>query len=445
MLQDYTSMLTRLRHYLETVLPFLKGRKLLLTVSGGVDSVVMASLFADLGYNIGIAHCNFGLRGAESDADTEFVRQLAESIGVEFYTVKFDTDLYASENKLSIQVAARKLRYLWFEEVRQKHDYDYVLTAHHLDDSLETFLINLSRGTGLEGLTGIPRRNGLIVRPMLPFSRKEIEAYALERGLAWREDSSNGTTKYLRNKIRHEIAPLLKELNGSFDDSFANTLQHLEQSKSLTDDAAAIVYREVVQEGFNEKTILLEQLRRLPNYRAYLYHWLAPLGFTAWEDIYALVNAQSGKAVFAPGYRLLKDRVVLVLSQLKDSAADKKYTIERDSEYLNEPIAMRFSVEKTVPEKLLKNVLHADKDTLKFPLFVRKWKPGDWFCPSGMNGRKKKVSKYFKDEKFSLAEKEQVWLLCSGEAIVWIIGHRADHRFIANKNTDTILKIELLQ
>lgn len=438
-------MISNFRSHIHTTFPFLQGAKLLLAVSGGVDSVAMASLFADLGFNIGIAHCNFGLRGAESDGDAEFVSQLAESIAAEFHTIKFDTALFASENKLSIQVAARKLRYLWFEEIRQKNVYDYILTAHHLDDSLETFLINLSRGTGLDGLTGIPKQNGFVVRPMLPFSRQEIEAYAIDKGLAWREDSSNSTTKYLRNKIRHEIVPLLKELNGSFDASFASTLQHLLQAKSLADGAAAMVYREVVQEGLNEKKIQIGQLLRLPNYRAYLYHWLAPLGFTAWEDIYGLVNAQPGKAVFAQGYRLLKDRDVLVLSQLQDTAAGRKYTIETDSKYLKEPIAMRFSDEKKLPENLLKNVLYADKDTLKFPLFVKRWDQGDWFCPNGMNGLKKKVSKYFKDEKFSMADKEQVWLLCSGEDIVWIIGYRADHRFIANKNTNTILKIELLQ
>lgn len=438
-------MISNFRSHIHTTFPFLQGAKLLLAVSGGVDSVAMASIFAELGYNIGIAHCNFGLRGAESDGDAEFVSQLAASIGAEFHTIKFDTALFASENKLSIQVAARKLRYLWFEEIRQSQGYNYILTAHHLDDSLETFLINLSRGTGLDGLTGIPQQNGYIVRPMLPFSRKKIEAYATESGLAWREDSSNGTTKYLRNKIRHEIVPLLKELNGSFDVSFASTLQHLLQAKSLADDAAAMVYREVVQEGLNEKKIQIGQLLRLPNYRAYLYHWLAPLGFTAWEDVYALVNARSGKAVYAGDYRLLKDRDVLIVSQLENSAADKKYTIETDSEYLKEPIAMRFSDEKNLPENLLKNVLYADKDTLKFPLFVRRWEQGDWFCPSGMNGLKKKVSKYFKDEKFSMADKERVWLLCSGEDIVWIIGYRADHRFMANKNTNTILKIELLQ
>ena len=230
-------MLGNIEKHIAKHLPFLKHSKVLIAISGGLDSVVLAKLFHSLEYSIGFAHCNFQLRGEESNEDETFVKNLATELNVEVFAKKFDTEKYANEQKLSIQMAARKLRYEWFQEIATTFQYDYILTAHHKDDALETFLINLSRGTGIEGLTGIPERNGIIVRPLLPFTRDEIYAFAGKNKLQWREDSSNASTKYVRNKIRHDIVPLLKELHPTFMDNFERTQVHLRESKDIIQES----------------------------------------------------------------------------------------------------------------------------------------------------------------------------------------------------------------
>lgn len=436
-------MLSALTKHIDKNLSFLSGKKLLLAVSGGIDSIVLVHLLKALGYDICLAHCNFGLRGEESDGDENFVIQYAFQNNIPFYVTHFDTKALAQDTKVSIQVAARQLRYAWFDELLTQHHLDYLITAHHLDDSAETFLINFTRGTGLDGLTGIPQQNGKIVRPLLPFSRSEIEAYAKENNIQWREDSSNASDKYLRNKLRHHVLPLLKELNPSFSDSFINTLQHLQQAQSLVADATVLVYQQVVTEFDNRKIISLTQLLRLPNYKAYLYQWLAPLGFTAWDDIYNLVHAQSGKVVLTEGYRLLKDRETLILEPITDRDTSI-YEIAENTEKTTIPIGLYLQNVAKKGDIETKNVIFVNKAVIKFPLFVRKWRDGDYFCPKGMHGNKKKVSKFFKDEKFSVSDKENTWLLCSGDDIIWIIGHRADERFTATPQTTQILKIEVL-
>lgn len=436
-------MLSDFQNHLSYNLPNLKGKKLLIAVSGGIDSMVLVQLMKQSEYDIALAHCNFGLRGEESDGDAEFVRNYTKDHGIKLFSTRFDTAAFAADNKLSIQVAARELRYIWFHQLLGENNLDYLLTAHHLDDSLETFLINFTRGTGLEGLTGIPQQNDKVIRPLLPFTREEIEAYATENNVRWREDSSNASDKYLRNKLRHDVAPLFKKLNPSFAISFSQTLANLQQAESLVHDAAILMYQQVVAEQDGQKHISLKQLLRLPNYEAYLYQWLKPFGFTAWADIYSLVNAQSGKYVYAPGYRLLKDRELLVLEALK-SVDRVIYEIPEGVLQVDSPIPIALQIICTIGKNDTKNAIFVNNNLIKFPLFVRKWQEGDYFYPLGMNGQKKKVSKYFKDEKMSLAEKENSWLLCSGNDIIWIIGRRADERYKADHATDTILKIELL-
>lgn len=436
-------MLNDLKRHLENNLPFLKRSKLLIAVSGGIDSIVLVHLLKQLDYDIAIAHCNFGLRGEESDGDEDFIKSYASENNIQIFVTHFDTKSFAFDNKLSIQVAARQLRYIWFDQLLEEHKLDYLLTAHHLDDNIETFLINFTRGTGLEGLTGIPQQNGNVVRPLLPFTRKEIENYALENNITWREDSSNASDKYLRNKLRHDIVPVLKSLNPSFADSFLQSLNNLQQSASLAHDAAILMYQQVVSEKEGQKHIDIEQLKRLPNYKAYLYQWLNPFGFTSWDDIYNLTDGQSGKQVLAPGYRLLKDRSVLILEPLKP--VDKEiYEIQQGTTVINEPLAIKLELSDVISPDSTKNTIFVNNNLIKFPLFVRKWQEGDYFCPLGMNGQKKKVSKFFKDEKMSLSEKENTWILCSGNEIIWIIGRRADDRFKIRNTTDTILKIEVL-
>ncbi|WP_116787762.1 tRNA lysidine(34) synthetase TilS [Flavobacterium psychrotrophum] len=437
-------MLSKLQTHLTTQLSFLKDKKLLLATSGGVDSVVLVHLFKALGYNIFIAHCNFGLRGDESDGDEQFVRNYAAENNIPIFVTHFDTKALAHDAKVSIQVAARQLRYAWFEELIRDNNLDYLLTAHHLDDSVETFLINFTRGTGLDGLLGIPQQNGNIVRPLLPFTRNDIEAYAKANNIAWREDSSNASDKYLRNKLRHTIVPILKELNPSFADSFVQTLTNLQQAHSLTEDASVLVYREVVTDMEDKKIISIPQLIRLPNYQAYLYQWLSPLGFTAWDDIYDLVSAQPGKFILSQNYRLLKDRDSLIVEPFKE-AQDRIYEIANNIDKTTVPIELRFEIIANKEQNATKNIIFVNNELIKFPLFVRKWQEGDYFYPLGMNGQKKKVSKFFKDEKFSLSQKEDTWLLCSENEVIWIVGHRADNRFNADTQTTQILKIEVLQ
>lgn len=433
-------MLTKFQNNIEQNFPQLKDKKLLLAVSGGIDSMVLLDLFYKLRFDICVVHCNFQLRGKESDADEMLVRETCQDSYIPYFIESFDTLEFAKENKLSIQLAARKLRYDWFQEIISL-GFDYVLTAHHLDDNVETFLINFTRGTGLEGLTGIPAQNGNIIRPLLPFSREEIENYALENKIQWREDSSNASDKYFRNKLRHNIVPTLKELNTGFLDSFQNTLHHLHQAESLVNDASKLVYEKVVEVKENQLEIHLKSLLEFQNYKAYLYQWLKEYGFSAWNDIYDLVEAQSGKQVFSESHVLLKDREKLILSERKEINKSEVFIIESIESKVNIPLKLRFCKAVNIFETH-SNCIFVDENKLKFPLTIRKWQEGDYFYPSGMNG-KKKLSKYFKDEKYSLLDKENQWLLCSEDQIVWVIGKRADNRFTSKETTQNNIKIVL--
>ncbi|WP_396162170.1 tRNA lysidine(34) synthetase TilS [Flavobacterium sp.] len=433
-------MLTKFQHHIEQNFAQLKDKKLLLAVSGGVDSMVLLDLFYKLRFDICVVHCNFQLRGKESDADELLVREICQDGYIPYFIESFDTLEFAKENKLSIQLAARKLRYDWFQELLSL-GFDYVLTAHHLDDNVETFLINFTRGTGLEGLTGIPAQNENIIRPLLPFSRDEIENYAKDNKIQWREDSSNASDKYFRNKLRHNIVPTLKELNTGFLDSFQNTLHHLQQAESLVNDASKLVFEKVVKEKGNQLEIHLNSLLEFQNYKAYLFQWLKSYGFSAWNDIYDLVDAQSGKQVFSETHVLLKDREKLLLSERKPINKSEVFIIESIECKVNIPLKLifsRFSGDKHVNA----NCIFVDEDKINFPLIIRKWQEGDYFYPAGMNG-KKKLSKYFKDEKYSLLDKENQWLLCSEDQIIWVIGKRVDQRFIATETTQQNIKIEL--
>lgn len=437
----HLAMLLKLQNHIDATLPFLKGKKLLLAVSGGVDSMVLLYLFKQLNFDVAVAHCNFNLRGTESDGDETFVKTSCGNLDIKCYVKHFNTKEYADLHKQSIQIAARQLRYDWFNEILEKESFDYLLTAHHLDDAAETFLINFTRGTGLEGLTGIPQINGKVVRPLLTFSREKIENYAKENAMPWCEDSSNASDKYLRNKLRHDVLPVLKELNPSFLNSFQQTLENLQQAQSMVEDASKLVYQNVVEDFNSEKRINLIKLMELANYQAYLYQWLKPFGFTAWNDIYDLVDAQPGKQIFTEKYRLLKDREVLILEELSSNES-VYYSIEENQTHIEHPLRMQISYVTNVTDTGSSEIIFVDKDSLKFPLVFRKWQQGDYFYPFGMDG-KKKVSKFFKDEKLSLIDKENTWLLCSGDEIVWIVGKRADRRFSVIKTTQTIIKIEL--
>ena len=433
-------MLQKFKKHITKEFPFLKDTKLLIAISGGLDSVVLFHLLHKLNYDVSLAHCNFKLRGKESDLDEEFIKNLNQISYNQIFTIIFDTEKYAKEHKLSTQIAARELRYNWFQKLITEHKFEYVLTAHHADDNLETFLIHLTRGSGLDGFTGIPKVNGNIVRPLLAFSRKEILNYAKDNDIEWREDASNASNKYIRNKIRHQVLPVLKEINPSIFDSFATTIENLQESKQIIEDRIENIASEVLEKEANFIKIDIEKIKELSNSKAYLYQLLKSYHFTEWNDVYALLNAQSGKQVFSKTHRLLKDRDVLILSKIDlSNSIEMAFQIEEEITEITNPIHLTF---KEVIEKSTENkqTIYVDKDLLKYPLMLRKWEKGDYIYPLGMQG-KKKLSKYFKDEKFSLIDKENTWLLCNAEnQIMWIINHRQDRRFVKNKN----LKISVL-
>nr|WP_262923164.1 tRNA lysidine(34) synthetase TilS [Arenibacter sp. N53] len=418
--------------------PHLREGKFLLACSGGIDSIVLAHLCFSSKMDFAIAHCNFKLRGAESDKDEKLVRVLAASFAKDVFVTSFDTLGYIAKHKTNLQIAARDLRYTWFSEIMEGNNIKTLVTAHHADDSLETFLINLSRGTGIEGLTGIPSRTATISRPLIAFSRAEIVAYAEDHDLKWREDASNENTKYLRNNIRHNIIPKLKELNPNFLSNFLKTQEYLGQTQEIS--TAHIIHLKKELFGKLGKVVKIKAatLLALNPTKAYLFHFFREYGFTQWEDIYDLLSANSGKEVHSNTHRLLKDREFLLLKP-KEQEDTKVVNIEEGQEILAEPISLKFSTVKSIGESSPKSV-YVDKEKLKYPLTVRKCEKGDYFYPLGMLG-KKKVSKYFKDEKMDIFAKENQWLLCSGNDIVWVIGKRADDRFKITERTKEILKI----
>ncbi len=437
-------MLDKFKKHINSHFSFLNKSKILIAISGGLDSVVLTHLCHQLNLNIALAHCNFNLRGKESDADENFVFQLAEDLNIEVFIEDFDTENYAKENKLSIQMSARELRYFWFDDLAEQLQFDYILTAHHADDNLETFLINLSRGTGIEGLTGIPEINNNIVRPLLPFSRDEIETYAKDNQLKWREDSSNTSTKYLRNKLRHDVIPVLKEINPQLLQNFGKTLGFLQDSNEVLEDRIDDISNTIITKVSEiEVQYSISEIQKLNNSKAYLYQLLKDYGFSEWNDIVDLLNAQSGKQIFSETHRLIKDRDVLILTELCHSErSEESILINNLDNSIKTPFGILFFDEADALFGKRTNLIYVDIEKLKLPLTLRKWKEGDYFYPLGMTG-KKKLSKYFKDEKMSLVDKENTWLLCSKNEIIWVINRRADERFKAIKETKQILKIEL--
>ncbi|WP_264523150.1 tRNA lysidine(34) synthetase TilS [Flavobacterium sp. N502536] len=436
-------MLSKFQNHLASRFPFLEDKKLFLAVSGGLDSMVLLHLFQQLPIKIAVLHCNFQLRGLESFGDQDFIQKYCDQNAVPIFSTQFDTEAFAKDYKLSTQVAARELRYNWFYELLDTENFDYILTAHHADDNLETFIINLSRGTGLEGLIGIPEENDRIIRPLLPFSRTEILDYAQQNNIQWREDSSNASNKYLRNKIRHDLVPILKEINPNFLNAFQKTQSYLQESQEMVEDASIMIYQQVAKEEGDDIHFDLNQLKKLPNYKSYLYQWLNEFGFLAWNDVYDLVDGQSGKQVFSADFRLLKNRDTLILSPISEVEEQEVFEISEVEQDVNFPLKLRLCQVDDITIDSNKAIF-VDAEKIRFPLILRKWKEGDVFHPFGMDGKSKKLSKLFKDEKLSLIEKEKIWILCSEDQIVWVIGIRQDERFKIENTTNKIIKIELL-
>jgi tRNA(Ile)-lysidine synthase len=433
-------VLKQFQKHLDKNFPFLKKSNILIASSGGIDSTVLAHLFHLSELNCSLAHCNFSLRAKESDLDETFVKNLGSFLNFSVFTTTLNTKKYASEKGISIQMAARELRYDWFEKTAKKHQLSHILTGHHKDDVLETVLINFTRGTGLDGLTGIPEINGKVVRPLLPFSREEIQKYAEKNKIIWREDESNSSTKYFRNKIRHEIVPILKELNSNFLHSFDTTLNNLKESQVIIKDRVESLRKHVI--SYNENgihSISIKKIEELKSPKANLYEILKPYGFTNSKDTTRLLKAQSGKQLFSKTHRLLKNRDELLLSTLQKNTEDT-FLVPENAKNISKPISLIFTEVDSIGQ-FSSTTAYIDKKKLNNTFVVRKWQKGDYFYPIGMNG-KKKLSNYFKDQKLSLLEKEETWLLCDGNDIVWVVGKRMDDRYKISKNTKTILEIK---
>ncbi|SDE99522.1 tRNA lysidine(34) synthetase TilS [Cellulophaga baltica] len=428
------------KSHIQDNFPELKNKHFLVACSGGIDSAVLVHLCKTIGLEFSLAHCNFKLRGAESDADEAFVVSLASELKIPVYHTSFDTKEYMKAHKVSLQIAARELRYDWFAELQAKHQIATLVTAHHADDNVETFLINLSRGTGIDGLTGIPERTATIARPLLRFSREQILDYAHRFDISWREDKSNQETKYVRNKIRHKIVPHLKELHPSFLNNFLQSQQYLAETANLLDHHIQELRTALFKEDGAGFMVSIAALKKQKALKSLVYHLFKPFGFTDASAILDLLSAMSGKELHSVSHRLLKDRDDLYLKAVQPSSKDI-FEIEDPCNSVREPLSITIE-EVSAITTTGTDTLYVDKDHLKFPLTVRKYKTGDYFYPFGMKGVKK-LSKYFKDEKYSQFQKEQQWLLCSEDAIVWVIGKRADNRFKVSKKTHTILKFSL--
>ena len=414
----------------------------LLTVSGGGDSVVMAHLFHSSGLKFAIAHCNFHLRGDDSDEDMRFVQQLAANYGVQLFVKEFDTFSIQKNSGKSVEMVARDLRYQWFEEVGQP--FDFIVTAHHANDNAETLLLNLCRGTGLKGLTGIPARNGKYLRPLLPFLADELRNYATRHHLAFRTDQTNFSEQYQRNKIRLAVLPKLTEINPDLIRTFTRNADHFRHQYDFYQRQIAAFKQEMVSLRGDEIRISIRKLSENPDKELLLYVFLKEYNFTAAtaRDIAQRLDGNAGKLFFSDTHCLLKDRDFLIIKKKEEETANAEITVSSWEE-LEE---LGFSVEShevngSVPFERDLNVLYVDAAKIAFPLTLRHWREGDAFQPFGMYGTKK-LSDLFKDAKSSRFDKQKTWILCCKEEIVWVVGFRSDRRFCLDFDTKQFYKIK---
>lgn len=423
-----------------------KTDKLLLAFSGGVDSLVLADLLHKAGYNIELAHCNFQLRGQEAKDDTAFCENFAKSINTKFHVIYFDTKAYAAEHKLSIQMAARELRYNWFKSLKVEHSFDFILTAHHANDNVETVFVNLIRGTGIKGLQGIPEKQNDIVRPLLFATKDEIKDYAIKNKLVFREDSSNQEIKYKRNFIRHQIIPELKKLNPALEETFSTSIQFFKQSADIVAEFAQLKFKSICKEENSQLFIDIILLLQEAQKETLLFEWLYRKNFKT-SQIQQLVevlmtNKQVGKQFSSATHQLVVDRKYIIVQALEKESSEKVFVIKSISDTAHLPIKLNFEETSHREFSKVKNeITIAFSDNL-FPLTLRKWKQGDKFKPLGLNGFKK-LSDFFKDQKLSLFEKEATWILESKEHIVWVVGYRMDDRCKLTDETEKVIKIKI--
>ena len=434
-------MIKRIQRYITNNNLFSKDNHLLLAISGGADSVCLFFILKELGYNIELAHCNFNLRGKESDNDEYFVKCLSDKYGIKCHVKSFETQKYASNQKISIQMAARDLRYKWFDNLLVGSNLDFVITAHHKDDNIETFLLNLIRGTGVNGLYGIRSKNKNIIRPLLKISKQEIESYLSHNKIKYCNDSSNLDVKYLRNKIRHKLIPLLKEMNPNIADTISKEIFVFDGVSKIFTEQIDIIRDRLLIEKDGIHKLNIPNLIELEYLEIILFEILKPFGFSTINQIIKTIHSQSGKQFLSNTHQLIIDREEIIISVLTNSQ-DVVEILDFEAE-IRTPLSMKFTSSPNLSFTNNRNIAKLDFDKISFPLRLRKWKFGDKFKPLGMRTFKK-VSDFFIDEKYSILDKQNQWILCSKESIIWIVGNRIDDRYKIDNNTKKAYIAELL-
>ena len=422
------------------------NQTVLAAVSGGVDSVLMVHLLKAAGYQFAIAHCNFQLRGNDAMADQAFCKALANQNNVPFYTINFNTQQYAADNKISIQMAARELRYNWFEELRQQNQYAAIALAHHQNDAIETILLNLVRGTGIAGLHGILPKNGALVRPLLFLTRAEIEGIINDNGFAYVEDSSNASTKYARNKLRHEVIPKLRELNPALENTFQNNLERFKDLETLLELRVTELRTQLLKQVGDEIDISISAIKALNPQRLLLFKLLQPYGFneTMIDDIIGSLDKHSGRVFESAMFRLILDRDKLIITPLS-KPIHLTVNISEDDQVVNYNGYKLNILHDEAPVIIKDNPMAASVDTEKliYPLSIRAWEQSDSFYPLGMKTRKK-LSDFFIGLKIPVHQKTQIPLLINGNnEIIWIGGYRPDDRYKVTENTKKVTIFEL--
>lgn len=419
------------------------NKKYLLAISGGADSMVLLHLFLSSGLNFSVAHCNFKLRGEDSELDEQFVRKYCKNHDVELFVRQFDT-LQLKKSQESVEMLARKLRYDFFEEIIQKENFDFLVTAHHLNDNIETFFINFLRGAGVKGLAGIRKFRQKTFRPLLQFSKKEILEYAKENNLSWREDLSNQTLDYLRNKIRHQIVPELETINSSFLKNANKSLSILRKTQNFIENEAQLLLKKITLETSENKTVIsLNELKSADE--IIQFEIFSRFGFDNEKIIHKILKAQTGKYFENEKYKIWIDRDTLILQNKINNLEEenKEIIIEKESFSIEKPFNFEIFESDNFISVENKNTELVDLEKITFPLKLRKYRTGDYFYPVNGNG-KKKISKFLKDNKISNPDKENIWVLCnSDEKIIWLLNHRLDDRFKLTPETKKALSLKL--
>ena len=440
--------LKKVRQFIDSNQLLIDNDRILVGVSGGADSVVLLHILLKLGFECVVAHCNFHLRGEESMRDELFVEKLAEKYKLIYKKTDFDTVRFAKSNKISIEMAAREMRYAWFKKLAPENKCQAIATAHHTDDSIETLLLNMIRGTGLKGLTGIEPRNGDIVRPVLCCTRSEIEQYAQKNKLEYITDSTNLANEYSRNKIRNLILPMMADINPSVKQSLAENISRFRGSWKIYSEKIAEIEAHITFNKENQTFVDIDKLKSQSDPKTVLFEILQKYQFNSdvISNIFEGLDKSSGKRYYSDTHRLLKDREHLIVDEIEPNNT-LEFSIDESTKSISIPINLSLNKKARNEDFIISkksDKIHIDADKIKFPLTLRKWKKGDSFHPFGMK-ESKKLSDFFINEKINRNQKENIWLLVSDNKIVWIIGLRMDERFRITEKTKNILEISLYQ